>query len=301
LRLVNSSYDEAPLREALANFDRAIALDSGFAAAHSGRATAWLWLADGFALPLEAYGNVRYSANRALAHDSNQATAYANLALAVQALDLDAHEAERLVRRAVALDPRGGYPRQILGQILFSLGRDDEATAEGRRGWELDSLLAANGALYGEMLIYQDQLDSAAAFLRRFRAISAADADADEGLLMAKRGDWRSVRRLLGWRYYGGLRAGLYVHALVALGDTVAARATVDSMLAERASPRYYNPMALARAYAVLGDVDRGIEWLQRSLAERTVWFPQWVRFDLELNPLRADPRFAAIERQLRF
>jgi hypothetical protein len=59
--------------------------------------------------------------------------------------------------------------------------------------------------------------------------------------------------------------------------------------------------MALARAYAVLGDVDRGIEWLQRSLAERTVWFPQWVRFDLELNALRADPRFAAIERQLRF
>ena len=81
--------------------------------------------------------------------------------------------------------------------------------------------------------------------------------------------------------------------------DTTQARATVDSMLAAR-TPGYYNPVALARAYAALGDVDRGIEWLRRAIEERTQWLV-YVRYDDELAPLRADPRYAALERQLRF
>ena len=91
----------------------------------------------------------------------------------------------------------------------------------------------------------------------------------------------------------------MYVRALLALGDTAAARATVDSMVAAR-TPGYYNPVALARAYAALGDVDRGIEWLRRAFEERTAYV-MWVRQDPELALLRADPRYAALDRQLRF
>jgi hypothetical protein len=89
------------------------------------------------------------------------------------------------------------------------------------------------------------------------------------------------------------------VRALLARGDTVAARATVDSMLAAR-TPGYYNPVALAKAYAALGDIDRGIEWLRRAFDERTQ-FLVFVRVDDELAALRADPRYAALDRQLRF
>jgi hypothetical protein len=91
----------------------------------------------------------------------------------------------------------------------------------------------------------------------------------------------------------------MYVRALLALGDTVAARATVDSMLAAR-TPGYYNPVALARAYTALGDIDRGIEWLGRAFEERTAMVA-WVRQYPELAPLRADPRYAALDRQFRF
>ena len=92
----------------------------------------------------------------------------------------------------------------------------------------------------------------------------------------------------------------MYVRAQLARGDTVAARATVDSMLAAR-TPVYYNPIALARAFTALGDIDRGMEWLRRAFEERTLWVMNWVRWDPELAPLRADPRYAALERQLRF
>ncbi len=57
---------------------------------------------------------------------------------------------------------------------------------------------------------------------------------------------------------------------------------------------------ARARAYTALGDVDRGVEWLRRACGERTLWM-MYMRVDDELAPLRADPRFAALDRELRF
>ena len=164
-----------------------------------------------------------------------------------------------------------------------------------------DSLFVIMSVSYIYMLVGTGHLDTAAAMIPRMRAILPADdADALEGMVLGARHDWRGAVRLLGWRYYGGaFDAGMYVRALVALGDTVAARATVDSMLAAR-TPGYYNPLALARAYTALGDIDRGIEWLAKAFEERTAMV-LWVRQNAELAPLRADPRYAALDRQLRF
>ncbi len=301
LQAAHNFGDEAALRSAVAYFDRAIARDSGFAAAFAGKAVAWSMLADGYVTPREGYGQARSAANRALALDSSQALAWAMLANVVLALDLDAHEAERLARRGIALDPHGGWSRLFLSGALWAEGKADSAVSEERRAWQDDSSFAIESVWYISMLVFAGRLDTAAAMIPRIRAIlSPTDADPLEGMLLGARGDWRGAARLLSWRYYGGcFDAGLYVRALLALGDTVAARATVDSMVAAR-TPGYYNPVALARAYAALGDIDRGIEWLRRAFEERTAT-AVWVRQDAELAPLRADPRYAALDRQLKF
>ena len=300
LQALNSSYDEGAQRSALAHFDRAIARDSSFAAAFAGKAEAWVWLADAFVAPREAYGQARRAAARALALDSSQALAYAMLGDAVLSLDFDARQAERLGRRAIALNPRGDQAHLTVSWALIAAGRMDEAAEEGRRAWQVDSLFSANGVNWAETLIRSHQLDSAAALLPRLRAIlPPADADAVEGQILAARGDVRGAAHLLGWRYYGGLDAGTYVRALLANGDTTAARATVDSMLAVRASG-YYNPLALARAYTALGDMDNAIEWLRRAIEERTQLLI-YVRRDDDLASLRADPRYAALDRLLKY
>ena len=299
LQALNSTYDEAAIRSALAHLDRAIARDSAFAAAYSAKALGWTELADGFLSPREGYGQARAAAVRALAFDSSQALAEAVLASAVLALDLDAREGARLGRRAVAVDPRSDQAHSILSAALFAAGRPDEGVAEARLAWEADSLLSNNGVWYAQALVLTHRLDAAAALLPRIRAIlPPADADAAEGMVLAARGDLRGAGRLLSWRYYGGLVAGTYVRALLARGDTLAARATVDSMVGSRSSG-YYNPMAIAKAYAALGDMDRGIEWLRRAFDERTLWLT-YVRQDDELATLRADPRYAALDRQPR-
>mgnify|MGYP002813269886 CR=1 FL=1 len=300
LRALNSSSDEAALRGALAHFDRAITRDPRFAAAFAGKATVWAMLADGYVSPREGYGRAREAAGQALALDSSQATAYALLANAVLALDLDAPEAERLARRGVALDPRGSDSHNILSQALLAAGRLDESIEEARRAWQADSLVLWNSTWYAMALIHGHRLDSAPAWLPRLRGVlPPTDADQIEGLLLGARGDLRGAAPFLNWRYYGGWTAGTYVRALLARGDTVAARATIDSMLAAR-TPGYYNPLALARAFAAVGDIDRGMEWLGRAFEERTVWLAL-VRQDDELAPLRADPRYAALDRQLRY
>ena len=292
--------DEAALRSAVTYFNRAIARDSSFAAACAGKAVAWSMLADGYVTPREGYGQTREAANQALARDSSQALAWAMLSNAA-VLDLDAHEGERLARRGIALDPHGGWSHLFLSGALWSEGKTDSAIDEARRAWQNDSLFTIMSVNYVSVLVSTGRLDTAAAMIPRIRAIlPPTDADPLEGMVLAARGDWRGAARLLDWRYYGGMYdAGMYVHARLALGDTAAARATVDSMVSAR-TPGYYNPVALARAYVALGDMDRGIEWLRRAFEERTAYV-MWVRQDPELALLRADPRYAALDRQLRF
>ena len=297
---LNRSFEEAANRSAIAHFDRAIARDSTFAAAFAAQGTAWIALADGYVPPREGYTRARDAAERALARDSTQAVAYMVLANAVLALDLDARRGEALARRAIALDPNNGDAYSSLSQDLLAQGRLGESITAAARGWEVDSLEDYPGVWYADVLRYGHRLDSAAALLPRLRAAGqTANADALAGSLLAARGDWRSARQLLTWRYYGGRMAGTLVRALVALGDTIAARSVVDSMLDAR-TPGYYNPLPLARAYAALGDLDRGLEWLRRAFEERTVWLCA-VRVDDELAPLRADPRYAALDQQLRY
>jgi adenylate cyclase len=301
LQALNSSTDEAAQRRsALAHFDRAISRDSGLAAAFAGKANAWANLADGFVSGREGYARVREAARQAIARDSSQARATAMLALSVLALDLDAREAERLARRAVALDPRESQGHMVLSNALFAAGRMDESVDEARRAWQADSLFTLNGILLADALIYGRRLDDATVFLPRLRAVMPpVDVDLLEGMLRGVQGDLRGAAPHLNWQYYGGRYAGTYIRALLARGDTLAARATVDSMLSAR-TPGYYNPLALARAYAALGDIDRGMEWLRRAFEERTEWLI-YVRVDDELALLRADPRYAALDRQLRY
>jgi TolB-like protein len=299
LRAINSSYDEPTIRSALAHFNRATERDSGFAAGFAGQAQVWAALADGYVPPLEGYGRARVAADRALSRDSSQALAMAKLAEVTLALDLDAREAERIARRAVAIDPRSGWAHVVLSMALLPQGKFAAGVEAARRGWELDSLAYFNNIWYGKTLIFYGR-DSAAAWLPRLRALlPPSDADNLEGVFLAFHGDFRGAEHLLSWREYGGVDAGMYVRTLLARGDSAAARATVDSMLAAR-TPGYYNPIALARAYAALGDIDRGIEWLRRGFEERTLWVTA-VRDDDELAPLRSDPRYAELDRQLKY
>src|SRR5207248_2803320 len=96
---------EDALRKSLEYFERALEKDPQFGRAWTGIAKAWLWLADAYVAPLEAYPKMREAALNALKIDNDDAEAHVYLGETKRFLDWDMDGAAREFRRAVELDP----------------------------------------------------------------------------------------------------------------------------------------------------------------------------------------------------
>src|SRR5207302_1349072 len=95
----------AELRKSLEFFGRALDKDPQFSRAWTGIAKVWLWLADAYVPPLEAYPKVRDAAIRALQLDDGEAEAHVYLAETKRILDWDLDGAEVEFNRAVEIEP----------------------------------------------------------------------------------------------------------------------------------------------------------------------------------------------------
>jgi TolB-like protein len=294
------SWSEQGPQAALGFFDRALALDSGFAQAWAAQAIGWIMLADAFVDPREAYPKARAAAARALAIDSGLAIAWAAYAGAILSIELDLPAASRYANRAKALDPRLNWAYLVQMTPLIGTGRTEDARAAGRLSYTSDTLDAVGAGSYLWTLFWTGAPDSMAALLRRLGgALTPEDRQSYDGLVRYAAGDYAAAARELNWRYYGGWLSGEYLRALVRLGQESAARLALDSMVAA-ARTGWYNAYPIARGYAILGENEEALRWLARAFDQRTPWV-FLTPVDPELAPLRADPRFAALVSRIRF
>ena len=63
---------------------------------------------------------------------------------------------------------------------------------------------------------------------------------------------------------------------------------------------RFVTSYGVALVYAGLGQNDDAFAWLEKAFDERSNWLV-WLRLDPRWNGLRSDPRFAQLEKRLRF
>jgi len=168
-------------------------------------------------------------------------------------------------RRAVALDPLGPRSRYVLGQALYLARRDKEAVAAFG---DVISLEPDNKGAYG---------------LRGLAYYGLGDFQNARSSCETKPDYWASQ-----W-------------CLAVTDDKLGQHADAEAMLKKlQAAYGDAAPVEYATIYAQWGNTAKALEWLTTAMRLRNQDLV-YVKIDPLLDPLRKEPRFQAIERELKF
>jgi serine/threonine-protein kinase len=288
------------LLEAVRYLEQAVARDSTFA-------RAWAALADAYILvgpyaggsPADGWRNAQAAARTALALDSTSAEAYTALGYGNMIYAWNWPVAEQNFKRAIAADSSYPTGHHWYGDFLAGRGRFDESLAEMTRAHQLDPLSLQIGIERGWLLYVMHRYDEAEASIRQVLELDPNYAQANYRLGLVRIQQRRypeaiaSIKRSIDLgTFYPYAAAGL-AYAYAASGDRAAAMSIIED-LKRRSAKELVPPIHIAIAYAGLGDVTKGLEWLNRGIDEHDTYIPENF-FDPLLDPLRKDPRFGSV------
>lgn len=289
------------LEGAADEFGTAIALDSTFARAHAGLATALALLTYyGDSQPPDLPIRSRDAALAALRLDSTNTEAHVALGI----LALTQHrwrDAEEALGRAIALEPGLSDAHFHLGRALIYQGR----TAEGVRAIEVARRLEPFSPIYtvwlGHTLGWAGRREQALAEARR-----AWELDSNSSLVhnlgvqaFLLLGDTVMARRITRIQPEPAFHRGIMSYVMTQIGDTAEARRLMQPVI-DRRGQRWFDYINLSLLYLGLGQLDSALTYLERA-AERgepvgafnSLTSPAYDR-------VRADPRFAGVLTRLR-
>ena len=298
---------DRPLEDsAVRYFERALAIDPGYAVAHASIAEMYTRRFFNYD-PNPKWEQRAFSEiEKALAIDPNLPEAYqAKGNLTWTRANAFPHEAAaKLHRRAATLKPSFVEPHQSLGSLYMHVGLLDSALAEYTTALDLDPTAVFVPPRIARVHWYQGQYDLA---LRELEAIDKplVSFAAERALILNYLG--RSSEAL---SYLDGLRslpeesydiaaARAVIHA--SRGQRALALSAIARALrgGEKASHFHHAEYSIAQAYALLGDKDRALEFLRKTAEDGMPCYPLFER-DPHLRSLSSDPRFKQFMTDLR-
>jgi len=295
------------LDKAIQIFEQVIERDPEFAPAYSGLADALSLQVDfgmGPLQPNEAMPRAKAAALRAIELDPTLAEAHTSLGSITGLHEWRWAEAERHYRRAIELNP--GYVMAhhwYASDFLMLLGRFDEAFREMDIAVRLDPLSAALNENVAHLLLIARRYDEA---LEKQLELQELDpyyykCYTGMGRIYIQQGLYPQAIEML---LKGRSLAGDVPFILGALGQAYAldgrepeARATL-ARLDELACERYVPSSTFAVVHCGLGERDRALDWLERGCRRAEVTLPA-LGVHPVYDPLRGDPRFTAILKQM--
>jgi serine/threonine protein kinase/Tfp pilus assembly protein PilF len=291
--------------EGIVYFESAIAEDPNYALAFTGLADAYSLQVDYRSVPnTEGFERAKEYSQKALTLDESLPEAHASLAWTSFIYDWDWAKAEREFRRAIELNPRYAPAHQWYGFLLAAHGRTEEALVEGHTAQELDPGSVSARRSLAWLYYYARRYERT---LHHLESAIAMNPTAEEtyrvlGLTLAIDGQHEEAERVL--REAVGMHgAGSYTSST--LGFALARGGKIDeaqSILAglhTLQEHEYVSPVAFATLYLGLGDNARALDWSERAYDERRGWVA-YVRVNPLMDPLRAEPRFAALAERMR-
>jgi adenylate cyclase len=294
--LVYSDKNTEPeLRKSLEFFQQALEHDPNFSRAWTGTAKAWLWLADAYVPPLEAYPKVRDAAVRALELDDEEAEAHVYLAETKRILDWDLDGAEAEFNRAIAIDPNSTPSNYFIAALYAARGDRDKALAYLQRTSRIDpaSLWVSNFAcelyryfgLYDEATIAGEralQLDPTFAHYGEpsLAALYREMGRFDEAIAL-----YEKAREFTGRPGFG---------LAITYARMNRRKEALETLEAAIRGWGYRPGDAIAHVHVTLGAHDEAIRELERACEQRSSSL-HGVGIAPEFVPLRSDKRFRSI------
>jgi len=294
--LVYSDKNTEPeLRKSLEFFQRALEQDPKFSRAWTGIAKAWLWLADAFVPPLEAYPKVRDAAVQALQLNDQEAEAHVYLAESKRILDWDLHGAEAEFNRAVEIEPNSTPSNYFIAAFYAARGDRHQALTYLQRTSKLDpaSLWVNNCAC--ELYRYFGLYDEAMAAGQRALQLDPRFAHYGEPSLAALYREMgrfdEAIELYEKAREFTG-RPGFGLAITYARMNR--RKEALETLNAAVAGWGYRPGDAIAHVHVTLGAHDDAIRELEHACEQRSSSL-HGVGVAPEFVPLRSDKRFRSI------
>ena len=282
------------LREAVADFQQAVAIDPDYAQAWAALAEAQILLPHYFLAPQEtAFPSGEAAANRALAIDPDTSAAHVALAMMYR-IQWKWKEADDAFRRALKIAPGDAEAADQYGQFLLAEGRLGEALAQIDRAQRLDPLSGIIGATRTNVLTALHRFDDANKQAQAIVAghpgfalgrFIAADVAIYRSEYSASKDQFRAGAALV------GESPEVYMLLVDAVADPAQRPAARRAILAAtNDTHQRLSATAKIKWLMLLGDHDDALDQLQRighdvMFGQDNVWQPAF-------DPVRDDPRF---------
>jgi TolB-like protein len=294
--------DTKDLPAAIAAYTEAIRLDPHYALAFAGRSldlSSVAGDAETAAAVHEGYDKAQADAREALTLAPELAQAHLALAVVAGYGTLDFSQANEEFERALALAPGDARVLRDSGLFAAFMGHFQGGVAAVRRAVVLDPLARNSHYLLGLALYAARHYQEAVA---AFAEVISLDPDfkgayAGRGLAYYGLGDLERARASCETTPGDSVTQ----QCLAVIYDKLGRHADAEGQLSKLRTLLGDNgPYQYATIYAQWGDKKQALKWLEMALRVRDVGLEQ-LKADPLLDPLRTEPRFLAIERELKF
>ena len=284
------------LRKSIKHFEKAIRIDSTYAAAYAGMADSYLTLQDDGLLPtLEATAVAKRAASEALSCDEMLAEPHISLAHA-HFHEFNWPAAEQEFKRGLELNPNYAIGHFYFANYLLAKEQFQDALQEARRAKALDPVSLPARSNTATALYYSGQYDQA--IEQCFEALEInptfARSYEDLGRIYWEKGmrreAIRAYRRAVTYSGRSSLYTAELAHAYAATGRRKDALQLLKELTIQ-ARKRYVSPYAFALVYTGMGNKDQAFAWLGRAYEERAGTLP-FLKIKPEFASLRSNPRF---------
>lgn len=284
-------------------FNQAIRIDPGYASAYAGLADAYFMSACGIPSglsPQEAAPKAKAAALKAIELDDTSAEAHTALGMFMQCYDGTASAVEQEYRKAIGLNPNYALAHHYYALLLLGW-RNQEGLEQVQEALRLDPVSPNTNGLYADFLMETRQFDKAIEQFRKTVELDPHQYNSRVRLGFAydlvhhyreAEGEFQEAERIspetlssqVGLAYTYGLEGR---------------KAEVEKMLPtlETRAVQAGHPWWVCLINIGLDRKDEAMRWLERAHRDGDFFF------DLEnphVDPLRADPRFQDLEKQVK-